>query len=185
MDVSWMITIYVMIDTTFTPLNHHTDCRARLSDTEIVTIALVAAKYFGHHHERAVQPMIGYKLIPTISVSRFNRRLHALADWMHLLPSVLGEVMQTGEVYVIDSIPVPVCRRVRARRCRKVRGREYCGYCAAKVDDSELQDYRHTIETVNSQLESMGTQRLRARTNIGFDLKVQASVLALICTNMN
>lgn len=27
-------------------------------------------------------------------------------------------------------MPLPVCKR--ARRCRKVRGREFCGYCAAK-----------------------------------------------------
>ncbi len=29
---------------------------------------------------------------------------------------------------------LPVCRRARARRCRKVRGAEYCGYCAAKKE---------------------------------------------------
>jgi hypothetical protein len=62
-----------------------------------------------------------------ISVSRFNRRLHALADWMALLPATLGDLFTTGDVFVIDSMPMPVCRRVRARRCRKVRGREYCG----------------------------------------------------------
>jgi len=31
----------------------------------------------------------------------------------------------------------------------------------------------------------MGIQRLRARTNAGFDLKVSASVLALTCANIN
>ena len=35
-------------------------------------------------------------------------------------------------VFIIDSMPLPVCRRARARRNRKVRGRNYCGYCAAK-----------------------------------------------------
>ena len=35
---------------------------------------------------------------------------------------------------MIDSLPVPVCRRVHARRCRKVRGRAYCGYGAAKKE---------------------------------------------------
>lgn len=29
-------------------------------------------------------------------------------------------------------MPLPVCRRARARRSRKVRGRDFCGYCAAK-----------------------------------------------------
>ena len=47
-----------------------------------------------------------------------------------------------------------------------------------------LRDYRHTIETVNSQCEKMGLERLYARTNPGFELKVLASIIALSCTNM-
>ncbi len=40
-------------------------------------------------------------------------------------------------------------------------------------------------ETVNSQLEKMGIERLYARTNAGFELKLHATLIALICTNMN
>ena len=39
------------------------------------------------------------------------------------------------------------------------------------MDAIELRAYRHTIETVNSQLEKMGIERLDARTNAGFELK--------------
>lgn len=53
------------------------------------------------------------------------------------------------------------------------------------LDDLELREYRHTIETVNSQLEKMGVERLHARSNTGFDLKVHASLIALACTNLN
>jgi len=271
MDVNWIITAFVVIDTVMEHLDHQSDVRAEVPDAEIVTIAVVAAKYFANHHERTVQVMqaCGY-LSGRISVSRFNRRLHALADWMAFLPATLGELFTNGDVFVIDSMPMPVCRRVRARRCRKVRGREYCGYCAAKkekffgwrlhlicrpdgvpvrfhmlpagfhdltpvhelayglpegarllgdkafnsaadegsilqdtgvrlvpvrrvnmkphawfLDDIELRDYRHTIETVNSQLEKMGVERIYARTNVGFDLKVHTSLIALLCTNRN
>lgn len=52
------------------------------------------------------------------------------------------------------------------------------------LDELELREYRHTIETVNSQLEKMGVERLYARTNTGFDLQVHASLIALACTNM-
>jgi len=271
MDANWIIAAFVVIDTLMERLDHRSDVRAQVPDAEIVTIAVVAAKYFGNHHERAVQVMHGCGYLSgQISVSRFNRRLHRLADWMAVIPATLGELLTTGEVFVIDSVPLPVCRRVRARRCRKVRGREFCGYCAAKrekffgwrlhlvcrpdgvpvrfqllpagfhdltpvhelayglpraarllgdkgynsaadeasmlaetevrlvpvrranmrphawfVDDIELHDYRHTIETVNSQLEKMGVERLYARTNAGFDLKVHAALIALVCTNMN
>ena len=37
----------------------------------------------------------------------------------------------------------------------------------------------------SSQLEKMGIERLDARTNAGFELKVHATLIALICTNMN
>ncbi|GAB4113196.1 MAG: IS982 family transposase [Roseiflexaceae bacterium] len=271
MDANWIIAAFVVIDTLMERLDHRSDVRAHVPDAEIVTIAVVAAKYVGNHHERAVHVMQGCGYLSgQISVSRFNRRVHALADWLSFMPTTLGELFATGAVFVIDSIPLPVCRRVRARRCRKVRGREYCGYGAAKrekvfgwrlylicrpdgvpvrfqmlpagfhnltpvhelayglpsdarllgdkgynsapdeasivaetgvrsvpvrranmrphawfVDDMELREYRHTIETVNSQLEKMGVERLYARTNAGFTLKVHAALIALICTNMD
>jgi hypothetical protein len=46
-----------------------------------------------------------------------------------------------------------------------------------------LRPFRMTIETINSQSEAMGLQRLRARIDTAFELKVQASVLALTCAN--
>jgi len=39
------------------------------------------------------------------------------------------------------------------------------------MDAIELRVYRHTIETVNRQLEKIGIERLYARTNAGFELK--------------
>ena len=271
MNANWIIAAFVVIDTLMEQMDHHSDVRARVPDSEIVTVAVVAAKYFANNHERAVQVMQGFGYLSGhISVSRFNRRLHALEDWLAFLPTTLGELFTSGDVFVIDSVPLAVCRRVRARRCRKVRGRAYCGYCAAKkerffgwrlhlvcrpdgvpvrfqllpaslhdltpvhelaydlpegarlfgdkgynsapdeasmladtkvrlvpirranmrphswfVDDLELREYRHTIETVNSQLEKMAVERLHARTNTGFDLKVHASLIALIVTNMD
>jgi len=54
------------------------------------------------------------------------------------LLDVLGDLFARGQAaisdFVIDSMPVPVCKRVRARRCRTVRGRAYCGYCPAKKE---------------------------------------------------
>jgi hypothetical protein len=53
------------------------------------------------------------------------------------------------------------------------------------LDDIALPRYRHTIDTVNSQVEQMGLERLQARTNVGLELKMQASLSALACTNVN
>lgn len=271
MDAIWIVTVFVITDSLMDHLDHHSHVLAHVPDAEIITVAIVAARSFGNHHERALQVLsqAGY-LSGSISVSRFNRRLHALADWLGFIAETLGSLYADGEIFIIDSLPVPVCRRVRARRCRKVCGRIYCGYCAAKkekvfgwrlhllctpqgvpvafhllpaslhdltpiheltvglpagarvfadkaynsakdeasiladmgvrvvpirranmkphawfVDELELREYRHTIETVNSQLEKMGVQRLHARTNAGFEMKVHASLIALACTNFN
>ena len=75
----------------------------------------------------------GY-LSGSLSVRRFNRRLHQLGEWPWRSLTVLIELFAGGSVYVLNSLPLPVCRRVRARRCRKVRGRDYCGYCSAKKE---------------------------------------------------
>jgi len=53
------------------------------------------------------------------------------------------------------------------------------------MDAIAVRAYRHPIETVNRHLETMGIERLDARPNAGFELKVHATLIALICTNMN
>jgi hypothetical protein len=46
-----------------------------------------------------------------------------------------------------------------------------------------LEQHRHTVETLNSQAEKMGLERLYAWTNAGLDIKVAASVVALVFSN--
>jgi hypothetical protein len=54
-----------------------------------------------------------------------------------------------------------------------------------RIDDMNLRDHRHVIENLNSQLESMGIERLHARTNPGLELKLHASLIAATVTNAN
>ncbi len=135
MDADWIIPTFVLIDTLLECLGHQTDCRAQVPDSEVILIAVVSAKYFQNHHERAGGILLETRYLSGhLDVTRFNRRLHKLADWLDFIARTLGEILQTSEVFVIDSLPLPVCRWVRDRRCRKLRGREYCGYCAAKKE---------------------------------------------------
>lgn len=268
MNDTLIVTVFVVIDDLMRALDHRTHCLAGASDSEVLTVAVIAACQCQNHHERTLLLMQqqGY-LSGALSVSRFNRRLHALMDWLPLLLETLGESFATGAAFIVDSLPVPVCQRVRAMRCKKVRGRDYCGWCAAKqqkffgwrlhlvvtpqgvpvaydlvparlhdltpiheltahlpegawvygdkaynsADDEEtiateagvrlvpirrekmepnpidervgLRRHRKKIEGVNSQLEAWGVQRLHTRTNAGFEIKVHASLLALLCTN--
>jgi nitrite reductase/ring-hydroxylating ferredoxin subunit len=270
MDDTFIVSSYCIISDTLEHLGHQTHKLAQVKDAEILTVAVVAAKYFHNHQERALCMMIRLGYVRALSVSRYNRRLHALASWLEGMLVLLAELFAKGEAFIIDSLPLPVCKRVRARRCKKVRGKAFCGYCAAKKEkffgwrlhlvctfagipvsfalveashhdltpvhelcyvlpegscvygdkgynsaDDEvslfeetgvklvptrrkdmkaqntlseffaLKRYRKGIETVNSQLESMGIQQLRARSNEGFFIKVHASLLALVFTNLD
>ena len=133
MDGDFIVTAFVVIDKTMAALGHRDHVLAQASDAEVLTVAVVAAKYFQRHLERALQVLrLGRYLSGPLSVSRCNRRLHRLADWLALLLEALGALFARGEVFLIDSLPVPVCHRARARRCRKVRELAFCGKCAAK-----------------------------------------------------
>jgi hypothetical protein len=132
MDDGFIVTAFVVIDKTMAALGHRDDVRAGVGDAEVLTVAIAAAKYFQNHLERGLHMLhLGHDLSGPLSVRRFNRRLHRLAAWLSLALETLGELCATGEAFLIDSMPVPVCRRVRARRSRKVGGKDCCGCCAA------------------------------------------------------
>jgi len=270
MDDDFIVTAYVVIDKPMVPLGHRDHVLARVSDAEVLTVAAVAARYFQNHLARARQVMhLGRYLSGALSVPRFNRRLHALRGWLALALETLGALFAQGDIFLLDSMPVPVCRRARARRCRKLRGAAFCGYCAAKrerffgwrlhlvctaggvpvafdllpgglhdltpvheltyglpagatvygdkgynagadeatilaeagvrlvpirranmrpnawADKLALRAHRKRVEVLFGQLEAMGVQRLRARTNPGLELKLHASLLALTIANAN
>ncbi len=262
MDAKWMIAAFLVIDHTMEQLGQRSDARAQAPDSDVITVAVVAANYFHNHHERASRVMRQLRsLSGSLRGSRCNRRRRQLADWVTVLTTVLGELCARGDVVIIDSMPVPVCRRVRARRGRNARGRVFCSYCAAKHerffgwrlhlictprgapvsfqllpaayhdltplhevavalppgarligdkdcvsaadaaslladtgvrlvaarrknmrpqharDELAIRTSRRAIETVHSQAEKMGIQRLHARANAGFALKVVASLI--------
>ena len=263
MNDDYIVPVYVMIDDVLRLMNHEDDVRATVSAAEVLTVAVVAARFFQNHHERALCILQKLGDIPRLSVSRFNRRLHALQEVLWQLTQVLSAVFAAGTVYIIDTLPLPVCKRVRAQRCKKVQGKAFWGYCAAKdelffgwqlhllcdaqgvpvafdvlparwdeltivqdllavlpagssvvadkgyISDHDQQlsyihglvrlipkqrrnmrgnsredvhlirQHRSMIETVNSQLEKMGVQRLHARTTPGFILKLLSSLTAL------
>jgi hypothetical protein len=265
MDNTFIVTVFLFFDELTQTFVGKPKYHPKMTPAEVMLVAVIAARYFNNNLERALMILGETGYIPKarlLSVSRFNRQLHHYADCLDFYLQTLMELVRTGDAFVIDSMPVPVCRRARARRCRKVRGRVYCGYCDAKKekffgwrlhlictpqglpvafqllpgalhdltpiyeitvdlptgaavygdkgynyadgeeflaldglrlipirkknmephsweDEYDLHLYRKSIETVNSQLESMGVEHLRARTNAGLDIKVSASLIAL------
>jgi hypothetical protein len=130
------LAIYCFIDDLLKSLEHKQDARARISDAEVITIALIAMLYFGGNFEKARLVLSELGLVRRmLSRSRFNRRIHQLNDLIGLTFHRFGSVLKDlnwESRYLIDSFPVAVCDNIRIKRCRIVRDEDYRGYQAAK-----------------------------------------------------
>jgi hypothetical protein len=89
MNALWIIAVFYIVDDVLEQLGHRSHKLAQVPDAEVLTVAIVAAKFFQNHHERAfcVLQDADY-LSGDLSISRFNRRLHQLADWLPFLSIV-------------------------------------------------------------------------------------------------
>ena len=93
-----------------------------VSDAEVMTTAIVAARFFGGNFETASDLLSGRAYFGhRLSRSRFNRRLHPLAPLLESFFEWLGRVHKAASceaVFLIDSCPVKVCDNIRIDRCR-------------------------------------------------------------------
>lgn len=132
MNALYIVTTYVVLDDTLKAMHYQDDVRARVTTAEILTVAVLAARYFQNHHERALWVLQQIHAIPRLSTSRFNRRLHQVqVVFEHLVRFVSQQVAQTW-LCCIDTLPLPICKRVRLERCRKAQGKMYLSWCASK-----------------------------------------------------
>jgi hypothetical protein len=92
-------------------LHHRNDPQAKITDREILTIAILACQEFGGNMRKALHL---FSFVP--SESRFNRRLHRLMPLLHALAPPLRavwEALQTCTAYALDTFPMPVCENIR------------------------------------------------------------------------
>ena len=126
------IAIYVFLDDIMIISGHKEPANRNTSDSEIITTALIAAKYFHGHIDNAISFVKGSGLMPRmLSKSRFNRRIHAIYELIINLFFSIAEVIKKINItseYIIDSFPVSVCENIRIARSRIVKGNQYRGY---------------------------------------------------------
>lgn len=128
-------TIYVVVEAICKNLLESPAQEQKLTDAEVITIAISSALYFESNHDKALLWLRRAGYFPQmLTLSRFNRRVHALKYVIEYCLEKLSELFLKGNAYIQDSMPVPVCKRARASRNKKVRGREFYGYCAAKKE---------------------------------------------------
>ena len=135
MDIE-ITTIYCLTDDWLLSQSHREIPERSLTDAEVITVALVAARYFDANFERALDHMFDYGYIrKRLSRSQFNRRLHSLntvfENLFHWLASLWK---QTGEELLVslDSFPVAVCDNYRIGRCKIYQKEAYRGKIASK-----------------------------------------------------
>lgn len=126
-----IIRIYCIVDDILKGIGHEEDSRRKVSDSEIITTALVSALYFGGHLDNSRGFMKMTKLVPAmLDKSRFNRRLHQLAELLFSIFYQIGHYLKSiagAAEYIIDSFPVAVCDNIRISRCKLLKGKQWRG----------------------------------------------------------
>ena len=131
-----IVLVYCLCDDMLTAVHHREDSQCRLSDAEIMTIALVAALYFGGNYAMSRRFLLeqGY-ITRSISRGRFSVRLHRVSHHFATLFNMLGTIWKASNddpIYVIDTFPISVCESIRISRCRIYQQEAYRGYQSSK-----------------------------------------------------
>lgn len=126
--------IFCHVDDFLKALSWQDDPQCCLSLSEIVTIALTAARFFAGNLEASRIFLSEHGYLPTISKSRLNRRLHAIPSffWHFIVAHLSAKQNPRCEHFLVDSFPIAACHPVRASRRSLFRGKKYLGYNASK-----------------------------------------------------
>jgi len=131
-----IIVVFCLCADMLKSLHHYEDRQCQMSDAEVMTTAIIAMLYFKGNFRLASQYLYEHRYIPNmVSRSRFNRRLHRIADLFMTLFLKLGETwknLNEKSLYVIDSYPIAVCYNYRIRRSKIYHGEDFRGYIASK-----------------------------------------------------
>lgn len=131
-----VIGIYCLVDDILKGIRHIEHKERKVSDSEIISTALVSALYFKGNQFHAINYMRTHKMVPAmIGKSGFNKRLHKVASllmWMFLHIGRLFKYVCAELEYIIDSFPLKVCHNIRISRSKVLKGEQWRGFNASK-----------------------------------------------------
>ncbi|RDC54247.1 IS982 family transposase [Pedobacter chinensis] len=119
--------IFCFIDDLLKMSSHYEDSRRQVSESEVITTAVVSSLYFGGHQNKAGQFMKMTGMVPGMLD---KSRLHAVAELAYSL------FLQVGYYFwyiscemsdVLDSFPVAVCDNIRIANCKILKGKQWHG----------------------------------------------------------
>ena len=132
-----IITIFCICDDYLNAIGYKDDSQSTMKSSEVMTTALVAAKFFSGNYERSRVFLADHGYIKNmLSKSQLNRRLRAIDPivWQrlfHLIATIFKKSNVANE-YTTDTFPVPVCHNIRISRSSIYKEEKYRGYCASK-----------------------------------------------------
>lgn len=132
-----IIFIYCICVDLLYSLGINDDTQCKMSSAEVMTVAIVAALFFGGNFSKARLMLKSHKYIRNmLSESRLNRRMHEIdiSIWQNIFYIITRSFTENQESleYLVDSMPVEVCMNVRSYRCRLLSGKQFIGFCKAK-----------------------------------------------------
>jgi Transposase DDE domain len=130
-----VIALYCIVDDLLKGIGHREPANRKMSDSDVITTALLSALYFGGHQDNARGFMQMTGLVSRmLDKSNFCRRLHRLEGLLYSLFFQLGhylKAMAGAADYIIDSFPVAVCHNMRISRAKILQGQQWRGYTAS------------------------------------------------------
>ena len=107
----------------------------RLSDIELIAIDLTS-EYMSIDSEYQLFRILPDDLRPLIEHSVYNRRRRKLFEYREQLRKKLASQISTDDYYIVDSMPLEVCKLSRSSRSRICKEDYYTapdrGYCASQ-----------------------------------------------------
>jgi hypothetical protein len=108
-----------------------------MSDSEVITVALIIATFFQGHEEVGyafVCQYLGDLFRPLLDLDRFNTRRRRLVGLIEAIRRDLRSqiIDHRDRVRIVDSAPFTLMTYTRGSRCKSVVGSEYLGVVTSK-----------------------------------------------------
>lgn len=133
----YAITVYVISDKVLRILGPKDDPQSKMSNAEIVTFSLIAAKFFSGNYKMAQYICKKLRLFKNVlSHSRLIRRIHKIPIncWhaiFRFLALIFKQTMDKPE-FAVDSFPIACCQKNRIDKRKIFLQRQYLGYAPSK-----------------------------------------------------
>lgn len=129
--------VYVISEEILRILKLEDDSQSKMTNAEVITFAILTAKFFSGNYKMARYFCKKLGLFPNIlSNSRINRRINNIAwKYWHAIFrffSFLSKQVDDTCYFAVDSCPVPYCQKNRIDKRRRFLNPEYLGFAASK-----------------------------------------------------